>query len=162
MKYDCAFVKDNYRFRYRTGAMIISENKMLFVKSKFGNYHYMIGGGVNLGETSKDCIEREIFEETGIHMQAQRLAAVCENFFKGDGGNIDGYDCHVLEFYYLMKFAQEDIISCPDTTDEGEQLVWLPVDKLADHLIKPDFIKERINEILCCDNTMHIVEERDR
>ena len=52
MKYDCGLIKENNRFRYRTGGIIIQDNKMLFVKNNFGDYYYMIGGAVNLGETS--------------------------------------------------------------------------------------------------------------
>ena len=57
--------KGNHWFRFRTGGIIIKDNKMLFVK----------------------------------------------NFFKGVGGAIDGFDCHTMEFYYLMTI-QED---CVDT-----------------------------------------------
>ena len=106
--YDCGFTKGNNRFRYRTGGIIIKDNKMLFVKSNIGNYYYMIGGAVHMGETSDKCIEREIFEEAGIKVQAERLAVVCENFFKGVGGEIDGFDCHTMEFYYLMKMQEEN------------------------------------------------------
>ena len=72
--YDCGFTKGNNWFRYRTGAFIIKDNKILFVKSKIGGYYYMLGGGVHLGETSEKCIEREVFEETGIKAQVERLA----------------------------------------------------------------------------------------
>ena len=44
--YDCGFAKENHRFRFRTGGIIIKDNKMLFVKSSIGNYYYMIGGAV--------------------------------------------------------------------------------------------------------------------
>lgn len=60
----------------------IDNNKMLFAKSAIGDYYYMVGGGVHLGESSKSCIEREIYEETGMHTCAQHLAVVCENFFR--------------------------------------------------------------------------------
>lgn len=162
MKYDCGFVKENSRFRYRTGGIIIYNNKMLFVKNNFGDYYYMIGGAVNLGETSKSCIEREIYEETGVQMYAERLAVVCENFFKGIGGNIDGFDCHVLEFYYYMKFTNDDLDLCRSTTDEGEKLVWLPIEKIEQYEIKPTFIKEHMHQILSKNKIIHIVEERDR
>jgi 8-oxo-dGTP pyrophosphatase MutT (NUDIX family) len=71
---------------------------MLFVKSGIGDYYYMIGGAVHMGETSEKCIEREIFEEAGLNAHIDHLAVVCENFFKGIGGEIDGFDCHTLEF----------------------------------------------------------------
>ena len=104
---DCGFIKEKSWFRYRTGAFIIKEDKMLFVKSKIGGYYYMIGGGVHLGETSERCVEREVYEETGMKVQVERLAVVCENFFLGNGGDIDGLDCHTLEFYYMVSIQEE-------------------------------------------------------
>ena len=80
MRYDCGFEKGNNWFRYRAGGIIIHNNKMLFVKSCMGDYYYMIGGGVHMGETSKDCIEREVYEEAGIHTCVDHLAVVCENY----------------------------------------------------------------------------------
>lgn len=79
--YDCGFTRENHRFRFRTGGIIIKDNKMLFVKSSIGKYYYMIGGAVQLGETTEKCVEREILEEAGLKVQAERLAVVCENFF---------------------------------------------------------------------------------
>lgn len=60
---------------------------MLFVKSALEDYYYMVGGGVHMGETSQACIEREVYEETGIHACVEQLVVVCENFFKGKGGD---------------------------------------------------------------------------
>lgn len=162
MEYDCGFVKGNNWFRYRTGGILIHNNKMLFVKSEVGDYYYMIGGGVHLGETSVACIEREIFEETGINTRVDHLAVVCENFFKGHGGKIDGLDCHTLEFYYYMKITDDDVSLCKDRTDAGEELVWLPIDRIRQSEIKPMCVKDYINEILNEKRTIHIIEERDR
>lgn len=162
MKYDCGFEKENHWFRYRAGGILIHNDKMLFVKSAIGDYYYMIGGGVHLGETSVGCIEREVFEESGIHACVEHLAVVCENFFKGIGGKIDGLDCHTIEFYYYMKILDDDLNGCKCMTDEGEKLVWLPIDEIATRKIKPIFIKENINRIINERNTIHVIEERDR
>ena len=121
---------------------------MLFVKSAIGDYFYMVGGGVQLGETSETCIEREIYEETGMHTCVERLAVICENFFKGVGGTIDGLDCHTIEFYYYMKALDEDLKLCKNKTDDGEQLVWLPLEEIASKEIKPAFLKENISNII--------------
>ena len=162
MNYDCGFEKGNNWFRYRTGGIIVHDNKMLFVKSDMGDYYYMIGGGVHMGETSETCIEREILEEAGIRAKVDYLAVVCENFFKGIGGKIHGMDCHTLEFYYRMKFSEEEFSRCKQTTDNGEKLVWLPVEEIETSKIKPEFMKERIQEILGERKTIHVMEERDR
>ena len=54
---DCGFQKDNAWFRYRSGALIVNDDKMLFVKCKFADYYYIIGGGVHHGEISADLIK---------------------------------------------------------------------------------------------------------
>jgi ADP-ribose pyrophosphatase YjhB (NUDIX family) len=157
---DICFTKENSWFRYRTGAFILKDDKMLFVKSKFGGYFYMIGGGVSLGETSVDCIEREILEETGIHAKVERLAVVTENFFKGKGGTIDGFDCHTIEFYYLVKVIDDSNVFSKN--DDGEELVWIPIAEIKNSFFKPSFIPEKIDEIINGKNILHIIEERDR
>ncbi len=161
MKHDCCFEKGGNRFRYRTGAILVHEGKMLFVHNRFGGYYYIPGGGVHMSETSASCIEREVLEETGMTVRAERLAVVCENFFRGKGGIIDGKDCHTIEFYYTMSPAG-DVSLCRTATDDGEELVWLPVEEIARSHIKPQFIRERITEILSSPFPLHIVEERDR
>ena len=162
MNYDCGFEKGNHWFRYRTGGIIIHDNKMLFVKSAIGDYYYMIGGGVHMGETSQGCIEREVLEEAGIHASGDYFAVVGEKFFEGAGGKIHGMDCHTLEFYYRMKIQDEDLSLCKTITDEGEELVWLPIEEIETSKIKPEFIKEKIYEILSERKTIHVIEERDR
>lgn len=162
IKYDCGFEKGNHWFRYRAGGILIHENKMLFVKSSIGGYYYMIGGGVHMGETSKTCIEREVLEESGIKAGVDHLAVVCENFFKGVGGSIDGRDCHTIEFYYFMKILEGDISSCKSKTDNNEELVWVPIEEIKTSKIKPDFIKEYIDKIISDEHIIHVIEERDR
>lgn len=157
---DICFTKENSWFRYRTGAFILKDDKMLFVKSKFGGYFYMIGGGVSLGETSVDCIEREILEETGINAKVERLAVVTENFFKGKGGILEGLDCHTIEFYYLVKVIDDSNVF--SKTDDGEELVWIPIAEIKNSFFKPSFIPEKIDEIINGKNIFHIIEERDR
>lgn len=157
---DICFTKENSWFRYRTGAFILKDDKMLFVKSKFGGYFYMIGGGVSLGETSVDCIEREILEETGINAKVERLAVVTENFFKGKGGILEGLDCHTIEFYYLVKVIDDSNVF--SKTDDGEELVWIPIAEIKNSFFKPSFIPEKIDEIINGKNILHIIEERDR
>jgi len=157
---DICFINEKDWFRYRTGAFILKDDKMLFVKSKFGGYFYMIGGGVGLGETSADCIEREVLEETGIEVKVDRLAVVLENFFKGVGGPIDGLDCHAVEFYYLVKVLDDS--KSFSKTDIGEELVWLSVEEIKTSFFKPNFIPSNIDKILNSSNILHVIEESDR
>lgn len=162
MNYDCGFLKENKWFRYRTGGIIVNNDKMLFVKCGVADYYYIIGGAVHMGETSEKCIEREMSEETGLNAHVDHLAVVCENFFKGVGGVIDGFDCQTLELYYYMNVENDDFSNCKTETDTGEKLVWLPIEDIKTINIKPAFMKERISEILNSSHIIHIIEEKDR
>ncbi len=160
-KHDCAFTVENNYFRFRAGGLLLEDGKILFVKTKFGDYCYVAGGGVKLGESTETGVLREFTEEVGVQVKIERLAVVCENFFKGHGGNIEGKDCHTLEFYYLLS-TEEDISQIPAKTDEDEELKWIPVEKIPESNIKPNFIKNRISEILNQTGPLHIVEDNDR
>lgn len=90
------------------------------------------------------------------------MAVVCENFFKGKGGIIDGFDCHTLEFYYRMTMLDGEFNKCKFNTDDNEELVWLSIEEIEHSEIKPTFIKERIKEVLTNNITIYIVEEKDK
>ena len=59
---DCGFKKDNKWFRYRAAAIIIEEDCVLFAGNEIDDYYYSIGGGVHVGETSAQAVEREVLE----------------------------------------------------------------------------------------------------
>lgn len=122
----------------------------------------MLGDGVYLGETFEKGIEREVFEETRIKAQVDRLAVVCENIFKGIEGMIDGLDCHTMEFYYIMKMKEDNVNMEDAMTDDAETLVWLPIEEIPNNEIKPSFIKGYIDEIINGKNVLHIIWEKDR
>ena len=149
--------KDKYWFRYRTGAIIVRDNKMLFVKSKFGGYYYMIGGGVHLGEDSKSCVERETYEETGVKCAARRIAIICENFFYGVGGAIDGKECHELEYYYLMEAPEDALFEA--STDADEKLEWVSLDEISNNDIRPAFLKTELRSVIEGGPLIHVIND---
>ena len=155
--YDCGIAEDDYWFRYRTGAIIVRDSKMLFVKSMYGGYYYMIGGGVHLGETSKNGVEREVLEETGVSCTAKNLAITCENFFIGSDGAIDGKECHTLEYYYIMDVSED--CKFRDTNDEGEKLVWVSIDELASNDIRPAFLKDKLKTVIEGGQLIHVIND---
>jgi len=159
---DCKLQMMNRYFRLRAGALPVHDGKVLFVKCSVSDYYYVMGGAIQICETSKECIEREVVEETGVAARADKLALITENFFTGAGGSIDTFDCHTIEFYYIMNLTDEQAAACKTLTDEGEELAWIPIKDIADYNIKPRFIKERFAEILSTDHVLHIVEDRDK
>lgn len=144
---DILFEKDGICFSYRVGAVIIHDNSVLMVKNENNPYYYSVGGGVKFGETSEDAVLREIYEETNISLEIDRLAFIHENFCKADF--MDNIPFQELRLFYLMKISGEiKNIRCNSSGMDGscESLHWLPIDRLSDYHLYPEFYKTE----LCC------------
>ena len=158
---DCCFSFNDNWFRYRTGAIIIEDNSFLVVKSETSHYYYSIGGGVHMNEKAEDCVVREVKEETGVDYEIDRLAVICENFFNEKALGYDKLNCHVIEFYFLMKGRGKKDATCNTRgwDNAKESICWIPLDELADTNIKPDFLRYRMNEILEGKGIIHIITD---
>ena len=141
MKYDCGFTKDNKWFRYRAAAIIVEEGCALFAGNEIDDYYYSIGGGVHMGETAEDAVRREVFEETGVPYEVDRLAVIHENFFDESGGSLKGMDCHELSFYFLMKpRGTKELHSDSHTQGVKENMYWIPIEELDRYKAYPTFL----------------------
>ncbi len=144
--YDCGFTVENNWFRYRAGAIIIENECVLFVGNKNENYLYSVGGGVHMGETAKDAVLREVFEETGVHYEIDHLAVIHENFFNENSGTLKGFNCHEISFYFLMK-PRGTMELHSDSYSHGakEEMHWIPIKDLDQYKAFPSFIKEYLS-----------------
>lgn len=135
---DCCFCSGNDWFRYRVGAIIISGEYALFAYSETDKHYYSVGGGVHIGEHSRDAVLRETMEETGMKLEIERPLCIVENFFYGTG-TLGGLNCHAVEFYYLMKPAEKVEINVNSVTCNGivEKMCWLPISRLEEYDIRP-------------------------
>ncbi len=157
---DIGILTEDKNFRYRAGGFLVDNGKVLFVKSKEADhYYYVIGGGVHICERSKKAAEREFLEESGINARAERLAVLCENFFRDKDGVFKETDCHTLEFYYILSADEEQIKNCRSKTDNGEKLEWLTFEEITRKDVRPYFIKERILEIVSTKNVIHVIND---
>jgi len=112
-------------FNFAARAVILRKGKILLVKDRLGRYFYLVGGRVQLHESAEHAAQREALEETGANFEAERLLFIHENFFSGN---------HEVCFFYLMRHIGGDIRAA---TYSGEELVWLPVDQLGEHMVFP-------------------------
>jgi 8-oxo-dGTP pyrophosphatase MutT (NUDIX family) len=122
-------------FNFCARAVILQDGKVLLVKDSLGRHYYPIGGRVQLHETAAQAAQREALEETGAAFAAQRLLFIHENFFgvayePGLGNH------HELCLIYLMRHIGGELRT---VTDGGETLEWLPVDRLNEYKIYPQF-----------------------
>ncbi len=101
------------------------------------------GGHVEFGETLSECLSREIYEESGLNVEADKLVYVHENFY-----TLTGIATHEVGFYFLVDLASE----FPAPTDEGYvpsreahiRMRLLPLEHLQDFAVQPAFLRERL------------------
>jgi ADP-ribose pyrophosphatase YjhB (NUDIX family) len=146
----CFQTNDNQRFRLRAAAIIIENNNVLFARNNSEPYYYSIGGGIKIGEDAETAVLREVFEETGVHYEIDRLAFIQELFFKRDDGMLKGLSCHEITFYYLMKpRGTQELNSHSKTLNNtlDENMVWLPIDELDKYEAYPEFFKQKLKNM---------------
>ena len=131
------------RFRFRGVGIVIKEGKVLMVHDEKRKYYYAIGGAVKIGEKASDAAVREVYEESGLKVEIDRLVLVQENFFELE----DGIH-HELAFYYLMKdigaqrVAGDRVLDC---SEEG--LKWIDIEKISDYKIYPQIYNDILKDI---------------
>ncbi|HEY4478135.1 MAG TPA: NUDIX domain-containing protein [Candidatus Paceibacterota bacterium] len=81
----------------RTAGIIRTKNGILFEKHPKG-YIYLLGGKIQIDESSDQAIKREIKEEIDFTISNVKLISVLENFFPMENGKI-----HEICFVYDVE-----------------------------------------------------------
>lgn len=146
MPIDCGFTKEDKWFRYKACAIIIENGCVLFAGNSTADYFYPVGGAVHAGETAENAVIREVYEETGVHYEIDRLAVIHENFFNEDIELLKGLDCHEISFYFLMKpRGTQELNSDSYTCGVKETMHWIPIEDLDKYTAYPSFMKDYLN-----------------
>lgn len=145
---DICLTEGNKWFRYRAAAIIVEDGYVLLVGNKREDYYYSVGGGVHFGETAEDAVIREVYEETGIMYEIDRLAVIHENFFDNNNGTLKGLDCHEISFYFLMRSRGSRELNSDSFTRFGdkEEMHWIPIAELDKHKAFPTFLKDYLSK----------------
>ncbi len=125
----------------RVGAVIARDGKLLMVSNPRADYCYSVGGRIKFGETAREAVEREVLEETGVPLKADRLAFVHENYFYGDAPGNLGKLIYELSFFFLMQVPDRfEPVSRSFTEDNSpEYLCWVAPD--TEKIIYPGFFR---------------------
>ena len=128
----------------RVGAIILKDNRFLMTGNKREDYLYSVGGRIKFGETAKEAIIREVFEETGVKMEVDRLGFVHENCFIGDAPSNMGKPIYEISFFFYMKVPDDFEPVSKSFTDDGceEFLKWVSFDE--EMTIYPEFFRSEL------------------
>lgn len=144
---DILFKADDYIFDVRTVGVLVKDGKILVQRDRDGNEYALPGGHIQLGETTTDGLVREYKEETGADVRPLRLLWTEECFL---GWN--GRKAHNLAYYYLIELCEgSDIPNVGEFVSHKDNcnvvIGWMPIDKLEDVIIYPEFLKKKIFEL---------------
>lgn len=81
------------------------------------------GGRLHLGESLQQAAEREILEETGIHIKAGDVIYTFEHIER----DLDG---KVLFHYVVLDLAAEYLLGEPRAGDDARDARWIPLTQL--------------------------------
>ena len=135
---------DNGLINIRVGAIIMKGDKFLMVGNERSDYLYSVGGRIKFGETAEEAVVREVFEETGVRMEIDRLGFVHENYFYGDAPTNLGKLIYEISFFFYMKVPEDfEPVSGSFTEDDSrEHLRWLTSDD--EITAYPEFFKTEL------------------
>ena len=136
---------DDGLINIRVGAIIMKDGKFLMAgNKKQPEYLYSVGGRIKFGETAEEAVVREVFEETGIRLEIDRLGFVHENYFYGDISTNLNKLIYEVAFYFYMKVPDNfSPISTSFTEDGGEEFLrWVSAED--EIIIYPEFFKTEL------------------
>ena len=123
----------DYHVRLAAYALLIDEQERVLLAWWNGEGHSdpewsLPGGGIDFDESLRDGLVREVFEETGYHVEPGAL--VTEHFSTARGRTFDGW-------FRSQRFVFDATITGGDlgTTEVGgstDRAEWVPLDVLGD------------------------------
>ena len=136
----------NHKLNVRAACIIKHNNKILVHRNINKDHYCLIGGRVEIGESSEDAIKREVQEELGKEIQIDCYISTVENFFKMKDSKY-----HEYMFIYQAEFKEEKDKLIEDTLQnmEGKDFLryeWLDLNKIDNYTILPKVIKEILKE----------------
>jgi len=107
--------------RLAVGAVIVHQNKVLLVRR--GNapakgLWAIPGGSVNLGETLQAAAEREVLEETGLHIKAGAMIYAFEKIQRDEVGRVQ-FHYVILDLAAEALDPTQPLIPADDASDAG-------------------------------------------
>ena len=107
---------EDLNFRAAVYGIILKDDKILLCRILDG-YDFP-GGGVKKGESIEESLKREIYEETGIKVQPEKIVTATEDFFISIESK---RKLHSILLYYLCKNPEGNVST--DFFDDDEKKI---------------------------------------
>ncbi|MEV3938539.1 NUDIX domain-containing protein [Glycomyces sp. NPDC049804] len=137
--------------RVSARAVVIDEDGRLLLirhRTEDREFHVLPGGRVEAGETAAEAAEREVLEETGLHVTVGDLLWVREFLPDRHIGNPHHRTrTRQLQLYFSARAITADTQSAtaPDGTQAG--VVWHPLTAITDLVVLPLGLRKHLSAL---------------
>jgi len=132
-----------YHIRVRACSLIIENDSILLIEftDEDGVHFNLPAGGTEPGETIKEAVKREAYEEAGVEVEVGDLVFISENAPHMTGRN---QDVHGLSLMFRCFIKEGSVATMPINPDPNQSGVkWVPINELNEFILFPN-IKEQI------------------
>ena len=130
-------IKGNVNYIDRAGAYLIpfKDGKVGVVRTQKG--YFLLGGGLDDGESHKECIKRECLEEVGYSVFVGKKVCSAETYCEHP--TICYF--HPIQTYYVGELLEQESASVED----DHEFMWLKVMKIIEK--KKDYLQTMLVEL---------------
>lgn len=148
---DITYKDKNIKFNFRVAAIIENQDRILVQHSQGDTNYRLVGGRVQLMESTLQALVREIHEELNYTIKGEdlRLLQIAENFYDYD--DIDGsiQNVHEILFVYKLYIDSNNDIAKMDNFKEFDKdntiLKWIKKKDLDNISLVPQIAKKIID-----------------
>lgn len=101
------------------GVVVRDDGRILVVQRRDNGQWQPPGGVLELGETFDTGVRREVVEETGVHVDVDRLTGVYQNLTLG---------------VVALVFRCRPVAGDPTPTEESARVEWLTLNEVCTHM----------------------------
>jgi len=152
----------DYRLSIR--AIIVNEDRILLNEFNNGEYYNLPGGGLEDGESLRECVEREVLEESGYYVISQEMLYIYEynpvrdNYSYGKRGALS----HVFRCEIDTRYSKTDrrvIDSDPQGKSQSSGCKWIPLKDLGKINLIPSIGHIILEDIMCMNLDTKFLED---
>ena len=119
-------IQEDVNYLDRVGAYLIpiNEGKVGVVRTTKG--YFLLGGGIDSGESNEECIRRECLEEAGYMVSIGKKVCSAETYWEH---STLGY-FHPIQTYYVGELLEQ--VSIP--VEDDHEFVWIDYNELKGNM----------------------------
>lgn len=129
----------NSNFHFIARGIIRDGDHVLLCKQKDGDYTFLLGGHIDLGEGAKFALAREIKEEIGADVTVGNFRGAIENAWDDH--------CEIsLVFEVLHNLSIDETPQPASIAEEHLAFLWVKTDELSEHNLLPTTLIEWLQD----------------